>query len=126
MRLRDWKIGIAVVCLASSLCAGYKSDSYDEQNLRSNERNSYRSQSENRMGRITPSSRGCPTECGFYSTLEFLYWRAQNQGFAYAYDQFEGSAFAGPQQGATLGNLVRISQDWDPGFRIGIGMEHCL
>lgn len=74
-----------------------------------------------RWAGANPSARGCPLEWSFFMTLDFLYWRGQNNGFAYAYDQFEG--FGVGLAGTSLGNYIRISQDWDPGFRAGIGFN---
>lgn len=53
---------------------------------------------------------------GLYVSADFLYWRAENNGWAYAYEQ-ETTVPAG----LNVGNIVRISPDWDPGFRIGLG-----
>lgn len=53
---------------------------------------------------------------GFYVSADFLYWRAENHGFSYAYE-LETTV----PVGLNVGNVIRIHPDWDPGFRIGFG-----
>jgi hypothetical protein len=57
---------------------------------------------------------GCMPDYGCYFTGDFLYWRAENQGFSYAFNRTSASDFI-------EGNIERIEPQWDPAFRIGIG-----
>ncbi len=50
---------------------------------------------------------------GFYLTADFLYWRAENQGFSYAYE-FTDEIF-------NIGKINRIDPNWEPAFRVGAG-----
>ena len=49
----------------------------------------------------------------FYFAADFLYWRAENHGYSYAY-QIDALS---PQSGKVL----RFNPEWSPGFRAGIG-----
>jgi hypothetical protein len=50
---------------------------------------------------------------GFYISADFLYWRAENHGFSYAY-QVETET-------PNVGQVVRVSPEWKPAFRVGLG-----
>lgn len=50
---------------------------------------------------------------GFYVSADFLYWRAENHGFSYAYEVTDSIR--------DIGNVVRIDPKWNPGFRVGLG-----
>jgi hypothetical protein len=50
---------------------------------------------------------------GLFLAADFLYWRAENHGFSYAY-QFTS---ANPN----VGTVTRINPQWDPAFRVGLG-----
>ncbi len=55
--------------------------------------------------------------CGScFISADFLYWRAENHGFGYAYE-FSTTEPAGLNQG----KVVRIQPDWEPAFRVGLG-----
>lgn len=51
---------------------------------------------------------------GFFIMADFLYWRAENHGFSYAYEVTDAA-------GLNVGDVIRIHPDWDPAFRIGAG-----
>jgi hypothetical protein len=57
--------------------------------------------------------RGCVPCDGWYFMADFLYWRAENHGFAFAFDRQDGTI--------TNGKVDRITPSWDPGFRAAIG-----
>jgi hypothetical protein len=65
------------------------------------------------MGGKNPTARGCPHNTGFYGVADFLWWRAENHGFSYAYNRVNDTV--------NSGKIVRITPDWDPGFRLGFG-----
>lgn len=51
---------------------------------------------------------------GFYFAADFLYWRAENHGFSYAYELTDSLL-------TNIGNVIRIHPSWDPAFRVGAG-----
>lgn len=53
---------------------------------------------------------------GFYISADFLYWRAENHGFSYAYELETTDPV-----GLNVGSVLRVRPDWDPGFRVGAG-----
>ncbi|OGN59779.1 MAG: hypothetical protein A3D96_06765 [Chlamydiae bacterium RIFCSPHIGHO2_12_FULL_44_59] len=53
---------------------------------------------------------------GFFLAADFLYWRAENHGFSYAYEQKTTSPV-----GLNVGSVLRMNPDWDPAFRVGLG-----
>lgn len=53
---------------------------------------------------------------GFYVSADFLYWRAENHGFSYAYELETTDPI-----GLNVGDIIRIHPDWDPAFRVGAG-----
>lgn len=56
----------------------------------------------------------CIDECGgAYLTADFLWWRAENHGLSYAFNQKDNTIL--------LGNLMHVNPAWDPGFRVGLG-----
>lgn len=63
-------------------------------------------------GGINPSARGCPPSSGFSFSADFLWWRAENQGFTYA---------AQTSDGFSDGRMIRVHPNWDPGFRVTSG-----
>ncbi len=56
---------------------------------------------------------GCSQEYGFYLTADFLWWRTENHGYSFAFDQQDSLA--------NIGKVQRINPKWDPGFRVGLG-----
>lgn len=56
----------------------------------------------------------CIDECGsLFFTADFLWWRAENHGFSYAYNVVD--------EVSNIGKVVRVNPKWDPGFRFGFG-----
>ena len=53
---------------------------------------------------------------GLFVMADFLYWKAENNGWAYAYEQETTDPI-----GLNVGNVMRIDPDWDPAFRVGLG-----
>lgn len=53
---------------------------------------------------------------GFFLTADFLYWRAENHGFSYAYELNTTDPVGG-----NVGDIVRVNPSWDPAFRVGAG-----
>lgn len=51
----------------------------------------------------------------FFISGEFLYWRAENQGFSY------GTHFKSVNGLGNQGHLMRVPSEWAPAFRAGIG-----
>lgn len=51
---------------------------------------------------------------GFFVSADFLYWRAENHGFSYAYEIESATA-------PIEGKVVRVDPSWDPAFRVGLG-----
>jgi len=56
-------------------------------------------------------TRCCEDEDSFAIYGDFLWWRAQNDGFKYALDLYAERST----------NVVSMPYDWDPGFRLGLG-----
>lgn len=57
-----------------------------------------------------------PDSCapsGFYVEADFLWWRAENHGFSYAFDRTSSVAYSG--------DVVRLDPEWKPGFRAMVG-----
>lgn len=52
----------------------------------------------------------------FFLAFDFLYWRAENHGFSYAFEFDNGGL-----DPVSAGKIVRIDPEWDPAFRIGMG-----
>lgn len=52
----------------------------------------------------------------FYLLGEFLWWRAENQGFTIAFNQTVNSTSI-----PSIGKIVQFDTEWDPGFRVGTG-----
>jgi hypothetical protein len=67
-------------------------------------------------------ARGCENIYGAVFEAEFLYWRAENSGFPYAY-QYKSTFPAGGSDPYNIGSLMRLPAKWDPGFRIGVGWD---
>jgi hypothetical protein len=57
--------------------------------------------------------RGCVPPDGWYFMGDFLYWRAENHGFSFALNNEDSSILNG--------KIERITPEWDPGFRLGLG-----
>lgn len=53
---------------------------------------------------------------GFFVAADFLYWRAENNGFSYAFE-FDTTDPVGGNEGS----VIRIGPGWDPAFRVGLG-----
>ncbi len=62
------------------------------------------------------SKLACMPCCNLYFDAEFLWWKAENQGFSYAFNQTVDTITF-----PNVGNVIRIHPDWDPGFRLGFG-----
>lgn len=58
----------------------------------------------------------CTSQGHFFLSADFLWWRAENQGFSYAFNQTENSTSF-----PNVGKVLRIPPKWDPGFRLGAG-----
>lgn len=59
----------------------------------------------------------CCIPCGhFLFAADFLWWRAENHGFSYAFNQTENNTSF-----PNVGKVLRIPPKWDPGFRVGAG-----
>lgn len=59
---------------------------------------------------------------GFYMTADFLYWRAENHGFSYGYELttiLSNAAAVADNQ--NFGKIIRMSPEWDRGFRFSLG-----
>ncbi len=65
-------------------------------------------------GAKNPVDRVCASNYGFYVTADFLWWRAENQGFTYAMS-LPNSLFN------HAAKYLRLDPNWDPGFRLGTG-----
>ncbi|PIS02153.1 MAG: hypothetical protein COT85_06355 [Chlamydiae bacterium CG10_big_fil_rev_8_21_14_0_10_42_34] len=68
--------------------------------------------------------KGCSNmNCGsFYITSDFIYWRAENNGFSSAYEISTVITPAGTVgDNQNFGSIIRIDPEWDRGFRFGIG-----
>ncbi|MBI3237138.1 MAG: hypothetical protein HYZ48_05525, partial [Chlamydiales bacterium] len=73
---------------------------------------------------FNPSSRfQAKNGCNFYLTADFLLWSANTDGLFYAQSNFGSAPDQNPPNGSTAfrGHLQRINEEWDPGFRVGIG-----
>ncbi len=53
---------------------------------------------------------------GFYVSADFLYWRAENHGFSYAYELKTTTP-----TGLNVGEVRRVNPEWEPAFRVGLG-----
>jgi len=60
-------------------------------------------------------TRCCEDEDSFAIYADFLWWRAQNNGFRYLYKIIAERTT----------DLVSMPYDWDPGFRVGLGYNSC-
>ncbi|OGN65049.1 MAG: hypothetical protein A3E80_06620 [Chlamydiae bacterium RIFCSPHIGHO2_12_FULL_49_9] len=63
----------------------------------------------------------CPPKCctpnyGLYAVADFLYWRAENHGFNFAYNRTGLTTNSN-----SSGSLVRPNASWEPAFRVGLG-----
>jgi hypothetical protein len=65
-------------------------------------------------------ARSCKCALGGALEFDFLYWRADNAGFTYAYDQKDPNYVEGPALN-NIGSVMRLDPKWDPGFRVGAG-----
>jgi hypothetical protein len=64
-------------------------------------------------------ARSAPNALGGAWEMDFLWWRAENPAFTYAFDiKDPHSAIA---TGYLIGSLMQLEAKWDPGFRIGFG-----
>ena len=66
-------------------------------------------------------ARSCACSMGGAFEADFLYWRAENRGFVYAYDQKNPDYLSTATPNDNVGSLMRLQSGWDPGFRIGLG-----
>jgi hypothetical protein len=59
----------------------------------------------------------CPMKRGIdgevYVAADFLWWRAENHGYSYAFNRTENSW--------VQGKVMRVNPSWDPGFRLALG-----
>ena len=53
--------------------------------------------------------------------FDFLYWRAENPGFTFAYEQTSPTLSGAEFDIANIGSVLRLDAKWDPGFRLGAG-----
>ncbi|HSX03252.1 MAG TPA: Lpg1974 family pore-forming outer membrane protein [Rhabdochlamydiaceae bacterium] len=69
-------------------------------------------------------SNGC--DFGLFFTADFLYWYGRETNLSYAVKQTAMSLSPGSPLTAVIlsfDNVKRLSTNWAPGFRVGIGME---
>jgi len=64
-------------------------------------------------------ARSCKCAMGGALEMDFLYWRADNTGFTFAYQQKDPSSTHAYVD--NIGSVVRLDSDWAPGFRLGGG-----
>ena len=50
-----------------------------------------------------------------YATVDALYWRAENHGYSYAFEQTSADS--------NIGYVKRVNPRWAPGFRVGLGVS---
>jgi hypothetical protein len=69
-------------------------------------------------------ARGCANAKGWAVEFDFLYWRAENTGFPFAYvikDVLSTAASGVPQYVHHSGSFLRLPAKWAPGFKLGTG-----
>ncbi len=67
------------------------------------------------FARSAPNAKGCAFQ------FEFLWWRSENHGFSTALSESSGGKYSAVDGGNSIGSIVRVTPDWDPGWRLGIG-----
>lgn len=68
--------------------------------------------------------RACSNENGGALELDFLWWRAENQGFISAFQQtnpMQGLEINSDLATSTSTSLLQPKPQWNPGFRLGWG-----
>lgn len=70
---------------------------------------------ERQLNRTKPTGRTCNVSYGFAFTADFLYWRASNHGFIYAFHNKTNASTTGSLEG----DWKRIGYEWSPGYRLG-------
>ena len=80
-----------------------------------------RSESNSPCRNINPSARTCPSNEGFSLSLDFLYWRAQEEGFSYANDIIANQGSNIIYNTQAQATSIPFHSDWDFGFRVGMG-----
>jgi len=74
-----------------------------------------------RDNQITPDANPKPDDWfNPYVTADFIYWKAYEEGLAYAYDGVPNAPTAVPPS-AGSGKVFRPKFRWEPGFKIGVG-----
>ncbi len=66
-------------------------------------------------------ARGAPNAAGGAFEFEFLWWRAENHGFSTALSERSDGLYTTVDGGNSLGSILRVQADWDPGWRLGFG-----
>lgn len=69
-------------------------------------------------------ARGCSNGNGFVVEVDFLWWRAENVGFSFAYEQKDPTYLTNtalPLINHNNGSVIRLDSMWKPGFRVGAG-----
>jgi hypothetical protein len=68
-------------------------------------------------------ARACPQSRGGAFEFDFLWWRAENQGFVSAWEVNNPIVAAGTSTDnfSTSAKVIRPNETWAPGFRIGAG-----
>jgi hypothetical protein len=74
-----------------------------------------------RDNQITPMAKPRPDgDLNLFVTADFIYWKAYEEGLAYAYDGVPNAPTAVPPSAST-GKVFRPKFKWEPGFKVGIG-----
>ena len=63
-------------------------------------------------------------DCGFFASVDFLYWYARETNLSYALDVFGCAKDAGSSTSDVIfsaKSFKNLDTAWDPGFRVGIG-----
>lgn len=66
-------------------------------------------------------ARGAPNAGGGAFEFEFLWWRAENHGFSTALNESSGGLYTTVDGGDSVGSILRVQPNWDPGLRLGFG-----
>lgn len=68
-------------------------------------------------------ARGAPNAAGAAFQFEFLWWRAENHGFSTALNERSDGLYTAVDGGHSVGSILRIVPNWDPGWRLGLGLN---
>jgi hypothetical protein len=63
-----------------------------------------------------PLTTTSPSEKGIYFQTDFLWWKADNLGFTYGFNQISNS-----RTFPNIGKMIQLDSDWAPGFQVGLG-----